>query len=241
MTPPEILVIHKEYLCAKDIQNRLTNMGYSVPFLVLDIADIFEKIADMRPDIVLLDSDITGAYDSLDIAQDIQEDFRVPVILLSVDMLTSELYKWGYYCCSLKPIKEKELSLMIDLAYARHTLERKVYEQDQLLIRIMNNCHDGIITLDQQDRITFINSVAEQLIGWKYEEIHEKSLSEILKTEDQVPSEILNRYKAVRYSDQIIISRSGERRQVDLLTEPINDGDGSLTRTLLILRDSHSS
>ncbi|MBN2381611.1 PAS domain S-box protein [bacterium] len=246
MRKPGIMIIHREYICAKDIQNRLRNLGYSVPSIVFEIEEIFGRIAETNPDIVLMDADVSGSYDSLDIAQDIQENFHVPVILLSSDLSNGEMHKWGYYCCSLKPIKEKELSLMIDLAYALHTFERRVYEQDQLLLKLMSTSQDGIITVDEQARVKYMNPVAERITGWACEEVQEKSIADfvtIIKQDeehsDSLPlSVFLNKLNPVDFPDHILITREGQQKLIDLRAEPISDGDGSLRTTLFILKNS---
>jgi CheY-like chemotaxis protein len=55
MVNTRLLVVEDESIVARDIQNRLRNLGYDVPAVVAYGDRAIEKVAELHPDLVLMD------------------------------------------------------------------------------------------------------------------------------------------------------------------------------------------
>ena len=51
---PKILIVEDESIVAKDLKQRLENMGYSVLGIVSNGKDAISKLNEMQPDIILI-------------------------------------------------------------------------------------------------------------------------------------------------------------------------------------------
>ena len=55
MTSARILVVEDEIITAKNLQNKLRNLGYTVPAIAFSGEEAIAKAIDIRPDLVLMD------------------------------------------------------------------------------------------------------------------------------------------------------------------------------------------
>lgn len=79
----KILIVEDEFTIALNLQAILSNANY----IVLGIADSFkacvEECKKERPDLILMDIEIKGAYDGIETASLIKDMFDIPVIFIT--------------------------------------------------------------------------------------------------------------------------------------------------------------
>lgn len=121
-----ILIVEDEVLIAEDIQMSLTDLGYEVSDICYDIESALDAIYRERPDMIMLDINIRGTKDGIEIAEIINEKYHIPFIYLTSlsDRKTLERAKVtrpkGYLT---KPFKDKDLLTTIEMAIYNHSQE----------------------------------------------------------------------------------------------------------------------
>ena len=80
---PIILVVEDEAIVANDIRDTLISLGYDVAGTAKTGESALEKIAETRPDLVLMDIHLAGKMDGIETAGQIHENFGIPVIFLT--------------------------------------------------------------------------------------------------------------------------------------------------------------
>ncbi len=83
MVNAKLLVVEDESIVARDIQNRLRNLGYDVPAIVAYGDRAVDMAADLRPDLVLMDIFLKGDMDGIKAAELIRARYDIPVIFLT--------------------------------------------------------------------------------------------------------------------------------------------------------------
>ena len=68
MAHERLLIVEDENIIAKDIQRRLTRLGYSVPAIASSGRDALQKTATVHPDLILMDIVLKGDMDGVDTA-----------------------------------------------------------------------------------------------------------------------------------------------------------------------------
>src|SRR5512142_3487573 len=110
--PTSVLVVEDENIVAKDIMNRLRNLGYAVCGTATTGEDAIELTRREHPGLVLMDVMLKGPMDGIEAAGVITTQFDTPVIFLTAyaDEKTLQRAKhteaFGYL---LKPFEEREL------------------------------------------------------------------------------------------------------------------------------------
>ena len=133
-----IMVVEDESVVALHISEMLNRMGYNVTATADSGEDAIKKAEEIRPDIVLMDIVLKGEMDGIEAAGQIHSRFNIPVIFLTAygDEQTLERAKitepYGYV---LKPFKERELRIAIEIALYKHRVES---EKDQLVRQLQD-------------------------------------------------------------------------------------------------------
>ncbi|MBD2257881.1 ATP-binding protein [Pseudanabaena sp. FACHB-2040] len=182
MAGEKILVVEDERVVARDIEKRLKNLGYQVPASVASGEAALIKVAELQPDLVLMDIQLRGALDGIATAEQIRADFDIPVIYLTAfaDEDTLQRAKasepFGYI---VKPFDEKDLHVTIEVAFRRRLAEaaiRVALEKEKELSELKSRFWSMIIH-EFRNPLTSILSSAQLL------ELHGHRLSDDRKQE----------------------------------------------------------
>ena len=136
MTNAKLVVVEDEIIVAKDIQNRLKRFGYDVPAVAASGEEAIVKVAEIYPDLVLMDIRLKGEMDGIEAARQIYTQFNIPIIYLTAyaDDSTIERAKiTGAFGYLLKPFKERELYTSIEVTLSKHRMERQLKQHEQWL------------------------------------------------------------------------------------------------------------
>jgi CheY-like chemotaxis protein len=122
-----ILVVEDEAIVACDLQSRLESLGYEVVGIALSGEQAVGLAAETTPDLVLMDIQLGGQCDGIQVAERLRAEGRIGIIFLSAhstdDMLTrAKLTEPLAYL--LKPYQERELKIAIDVALYKRQAER---------------------------------------------------------------------------------------------------------------------
>lgn len=197
MAKLKILVVEDESIVAKDIQNSLKKLGYTVPTIVASGEKAIEEVEQSRPDLVLMDIMLKGDINGVEAANAIRENYDIPVIFLTAYADDNTLSKakiaepYGYI---IKPFKEKELQTTIEMAMYKH-------EKDSLIKRERDLYHSIVENKESKDSI-FVRA--------------DYRLNKI-KFEDVFFVEALKDYVVINTSDNIYTTHTTMKEMIRIL------------------------
>lgn len=238
----QILIVEDESIIAMSLKDSLESIGYEVPAIAASGERAIEKATAIRPDLVLMDIRLKRGMDGIQAAEHIWNQLQIPVIYVTghSDQSTLERAKatapFGYI---LKPIRERELYVAIETALQR-------YEREQWLTTVLKGIGDGVIVVDTQNRVKFLNPVAEALTGWKQNEGRDRPLSDIFaivseQTQNSIenPALIALRQGTVVHLIEpvLLIAKDGTTVPIADSAAPLRDNSGSITGVVLVFRD----
>lgn len=120
-----ILVVEDEVILGMDMVSRLTKMGYEVFPLAKSPDKALEQLARKTPDILMLDIHLGDKHiDGIELAARIKQQYQLPFIFLTSHteghyIERAKAVKPAAYI--LKPFKDKEISIAIEMALANFT------------------------------------------------------------------------------------------------------------------------
>ena len=129
-----VLVVEDEGLIAHDIASRLEAMGHEVEGPVSTAEEAIERAGSA--DLVLMDIRIDGQRDGIEAALEIRARHHLPVIFLTAhaDRATLERAKQaGPFGYIVKPLGAASLQTGIEMAIAKHRVERLLEEREAWL------------------------------------------------------------------------------------------------------------
>ncbi|MCD6162938.1 MAG: response regulator [candidate division Zixibacteria bacterium] len=138
----QILVVEDESIVAKNIQNRLESMGYTVPAIASTGKEAMQIALETMPDLLLMDINLKGEIDGIETARRINDQLDIPVVYLTAyaDENTISRAKntepFGYLT---KPFDARELRATIEMAIYKHMMVRELKSREHLLTCLLEN------------------------------------------------------------------------------------------------------
>ncbi|MEH1918517.1 hybrid sensor histidine kinase/response regulator [Nostoc sp.] len=237
-----VLVVEDEYILAINLQETLESLGY----VVLDIADSAEeaiaKATELRPNLILMDIRLRGEMDGIQAAEQIWHHLEIPIIYVTGHSDKSTVERatltspFGYI---LKPIKDQELYVAIQTALNR-------YDREQFLSSVLRGMGDGVIVVDTELNIKYMNQVTEALTGWQWNEAKDKTLTEVIKIIDeqtQLPIEnpiivALHQETTIYLGGGVLlVARDGTTVPIADSATPLRNNSGVITGAVFVFRD----
>ncbi|MCK7499161.1 MAG: diguanylate cyclase [Comamonadaceae bacterium] len=127
-----VFLVEDEAVIAMDLCERLTALGYEVCGSAAQGETAVQGIAELRPALVLMDVNLAGSMDGVEVAQQLRERYDVPVVFLTAysdPELIARVSQTSSYGYLVKPFEERELHATLQVALARHATERELREQ----------------------------------------------------------------------------------------------------------------
>ena len=118
----KILIVEDEFIVANDLRIMLEKAGYKVCGIAPSVVKALELIATKEPDWILLDIFLQGDKTGIDLAGQLTE-MEIPFIYISANTNQGILeaakatLPYGFL---VKPFREKDLMVMLDIARYRH-------------------------------------------------------------------------------------------------------------------------
>lgn len=249
MKNKKIVIVEDEAIVAQDLKKRLENMGFSVPVIASTFDEALDAVIRYKPDLIFLDIMLYGKKDGIEIAKVIKEKFDLSIIFLSAfsDKKTVDKAKVAEPAAYLlKPFKERELQITIELALYKYNMERKLKRQEQWSKTILQSIGDAVISTDKDSLIRFINPVAEQLTGWKQEDVLTQPINRVLKFFDENMKNMFQfkfdtvkqrENEVIRSEKLILINKSGSKVPIQVSISPIRDSKYYLTGIVIVFTD----
>ena len=246
---PKILVVEDELIVAEDIQFRLKQLDYEALGNATSGQEALEMAHQARPDLVLMDIFLKGKMTGIETADQLWKQDAIPVVFLSAyaDKETIEKVKiaepFGYI---IKPFEDRELQSVIELALYKYQTQLQLKEREAWFSSTLNSIGDGVIAMDQQGKVTFINPVAEKLTGWSLDEALGESFDSLFHFISQktgqsltIPlKKILKSGKDWHMPDNVLlVNRQDQEIPISDCLTPIRDEKGARFGLVLVFRD----
>lgn len=119
MSKIKIGIVEDEMITAEDIATTLIDLGYDVCEPCPSYGEAIEMLDDEHPDMVLIDIQLAGKKDGIDLAWKIRENYDIPFIFLTsnTDKATLDRAKQVNPPAYLvKPFKDSDLFTAIEMA-----------------------------------------------------------------------------------------------------------------------------
>jgi len=247
MNSERILIVEDEKIIALDLQRRLERFGYVICATSADGEDAVAKARQHKPDIILMDIMLAGSLDGIEAAQIIKKELQIPVIFLTAyaDERTLERAKaaepFGYI---LKPFKERELYTTIDIALYKYRVDRNLKKQERLFSAILHSVNDGIVAIDIDLNILFLNPIAATMSGWSEDEAKGKPIQHIFSMIESrnlssiIPDSLpLAGEAPTFFRDVIMKSRHGQNYIIDGAMTKIHQAENETEGYVIAFRD----
>ena len=119
----KVLIVEDEVIIAIDLKSKLERLGYKVLDIVYNSDNLTDKICSLKPDLILLDINIMGSRNGIQMAHIINREFKIPFIYVTsyTDQQTlSEVKETNPIGYVVKPFTIEDIQVELELALFRH-------------------------------------------------------------------------------------------------------------------------
>lgn len=157
-------------------------------------------------------------------------------------------YRSGLLLMGLLGLVAVALGALIALYVMRRTVltERALFREKELAQVTLDSIGDGVITADDEGKVVYFNPVAEQLTGWKLEEVQGLALRWAFNAVDaftrkqidhpafdgSVEGATVNVYENV-----LLVNNDGREFDIESSVAPIRNQAGAAIGSVLVFRD----
>jgi diguanylate cyclase (GGDEF)-like protein/PAS domain S-box-containing protein len=233
-----ILLVEDEAVVAMDLADQLEDMGYRVCGIADNGADAGEMAAALQPSVILMDVVIKGPADGIEVAAALARRCPAPVIFLTAfsDLQTIQrAARSGPYGYLTKPFDRKAVRAAIEVAAHRHALESQTRQENLWSRAALRSVGESVIAVDLEQRVRFMNPMAQQVLGIDTSAASGRKLEDILVIEDLLaaaPDErpvaraLREDARVVAGMGQHLLTADGEALPVEHSAAPIHDEQG---------------
>ncbi len=244
-----VLIVEDERIVAEDIQRSLEYIGYRIIAVASSGEEALQALKKETPDLILMDIVIKGEFTGIETSSLIRSKHDIPIVYLTAYADEATLAKakltepFGYI---IKPYNTRELHSTIEMALYKHKTEKKLRESEAWLETTLQSMGDGVIAVDRELNIIFMNVAAEKITGWTQEEAVGRPANDIFKLvrdsdKRPVDNPVENgvRDKSIIYlrRDLSLVTKKGEYIPVDDSISPIVNDRNELVGSVLVFKD----
>ncbi len=241
-----ILIVEDDITSAKLLTIGLRRLNYEICGHAKTGNEAIEMASATQPDLVIMDINLPGEYDGIRAAEIIKQEMDVPVLFLSANIEDSTVKRAleadpiGYIS---KPYTWESIRVIIEAGVYRHKAEARIREKEEFLSVLLASIGDGVIAVDPQFHIRFINTPARKILGLDNEfNALDAQLEEILHLYDEIsglPLQWLEHdiREGVILKDALLKNRKGETINVEYSLSRLTSGKKTENEYLITLQD----
>ncbi len=143
-------------------------------------------------------------------------------------------------------IEPRELLRAMRYAVERKTIEETLFAEKERAQVTLDSIGDGVVCADVEGNITFLNLVAETLIGWSLLEACGRPMAEVLRiihatTREAIPDlmeRVMEQNRTDHLpSDSILVRRDGTEVPIEDSVSPIRNREREVIGAVIVFRD----
>ena len=220
MSPLKIGIVEDELVIARTILNTLDELGYTHCGPAINYTEAMEMLEQNKPDLLLLDIQLSGKKDGIDVAQKLNELYKIPFIFLTANSDAETIdraKKVKPHAYIVKPFTKEELYAAIEIAFSNFTGNRSSAKSDEVaswhakdhmfikdgyvfrkiffneLLYLESDANYVTLHLQSQKKVmvrSTLNDFIEQLNQKMFIRVHRSYSVNINKIEDIFPTEV---------------------------------------------------
>ncbi len=241
----KILIVEDEPVIGENILRILRHKGYDAVGPAKNSEDAVEMAAREKPQVVIMDIEISGNSDGIETAKRINESADIPVLYLTAhsdDETIQRARETDPYGYIIKPINSRELVAAIELAVYKHRIETELKRSEEKFSDLYNNAPDMYISIDAETgEILECNDTVVKTTGYEKNELIGRKVFDIYHPDSRERAAVVFKQfqetGEVKGEDLMILKKNGTAGFVNLSASAVRDETGKIIKSRSIWRD----
>ena len=236
----KILLVEDDRITSRLLQKYIIDIGYILTSALSSGEEALREIDLNEPDLVLMDINLEGKLDGIESAKSIMQKHSLPVVYItsSSDYSTLERAKEGNaYGYIIKPFDKKDLRATMEMALARHEMEKKIRNNENRMTTILNSIADSVVVVNESGIIDYVNPSTEALLETGRDEMLGRSFHDAIKIGSD-PNDGMYLPLSMNYIEfNNYITTVSRSIPVDFTSTPLRQENGKASGAVIVVRD----
>jgi len=187
MEKPRILIVEDEIIIARNIEEKLLDLGYTVSASVTSGAEAIKQTKGNRPDLILMDIKLSGRLDGIQTAEKIHSLFDLPVVYLSAyadDDVLKRIMTTDTFGYIRKPFESRELRVNIEIALYKHMIQIKLIKSEERYRDLVEKAGIAILIDDEEGNLKYFNHKFTELFGYTEAQMKRQTIQSLVYPDD---------------------------------------------------------
>lgn len=169
-----ILVVDDDLITAVTIKKVLEKQGYMQVGVAGNADDAISFVNSSQPCLIIMDVNLRGSIDGIETSEKILATNDIPILFLTAysdDETINRAKKINPYGYIIKPFDNRELITLVDITLYKHSMEKKLRENENKYRLLAENMIDMVATHLPDGTYTYISPSVEYLLGYSPDEL----------------------------------------------------------------------
>ncbi len=238
MTKNKILIIDDEEDIRLTLEELLVRTGYQIQGAGDGIEGL-KLLETFKPELVITDLKMPNMSGSEFISKAKNLVPSVDVILMTGygdKEIVIECLRQGLFDYFDKPFNYQKMVLSVKKCFELRKIKKELSDEKNFTENILNNLHEIVIAIDNQGKISYINSVTINLLGFKAEELIGQSLLLLIPDYDSFNA-VAESKESIEQDLLCAVKGGGEKIPMTLIVADFIDNAGLKKGKVLVGRD----
>ncbi len=200
----KIYVVDDDPMIPRLIKNFIEPFGYEMVGASANARDAINKIKILKPNLIFMDIVLEGDMDVIDAANFIYDKFGIPIVFLTSvanEEMAKRVQKSSAFGFIEKPFTKYSLITIAQISIEKKLNEELITKQKESYINILENLNEGIIAVNSNGLVTYINKIGVDLTLWSQKDILKKNIKDMMLLREFATgkyiriNEIINKYE----------------------------------------------
>lgn len=233
-----LLVVENDRVTARDLEAILRRRGFDIVGVAYSPHQAIDLLQRERPDLVILDIQLDGPEDGIELARRFGSEFGVPVVFVtgySEESILERARAVQPAAFLRKPFSDAEIAVCLDSVVERRLAGERLSLRLPGIEAVSQHLPQAVIATDLDGNVVYLNAAAVSLTGWTREEALRRPLGEVAPLRE---SGAAGTHPSGR--SQCLDTRSGEVIEVVERSAPIRTTDGEAIGLVTMLAAAES-
>ncbi len=213
----KIYVVDDDPMIPRLIKNFIEPFGYEMVGASANARDAINKIKILKPNLIFMDIVLEGDMDGIDAANFIYDKFGIPIVFLTSvanEEMAKRVQKSSAFGFIEKPFTKYSLITIAQISIEKKLNEELITKQKESYINILENLNEGIIAINNNRFVTYINQVGVDLTLWSKKDILKKHVGDMIilkniKTKKYIRiDDVIGKFKQEgKFKEEILLVR----------------------------------
>jgi PAS domain S-box-containing protein len=237
-----LLIVENDRVTARDLEATLRRRGFIVTGIAYSANQALDLLKGEKPDLVLLDIQLDGQEDGVELARTLRDEHGIPSIFVtgySEESILSRARSASPAAFLRKPFSDAEIAVCLESVVERRIAGERLSLRLPALEAVSQQLPQAVFATDLDGNVVYLNAAAATLVGWEAKDAIGQSMPTIAPLREVEETESA---PAASNGRRVILTpRSGEWLKVEERSVPIRAADGEAIGLVTVLATSDTT